>query len=280
MGAYPYTIEYFGEYNQNFDCITAVSFDGSFNQESSFLMNEPIYTERYNGTRIDYGTKYSETAEIIINLVKKNYTDFSLSEVRAILRWLTARKQNSWLKLYDQDGEEICEFYGRFTAIEQQTADSRVIGFTCTFTSTHPYAFSTIRDIQQTFVGKEKLIVENDSDVVDDVVKPYMVIKSNQSITQLSIKNDTTNITTYIKNIRADETLIIDSENKLAYSDNTLRVLGSDFYGDVDGFITNYPVWVELVPGDNKLIIDTGNGSAQVEYTLKYRYPMKIGSTF
>ena len=280
MASYAYTIEYFNEYNQNYDCITAISFDGSFNQESSFLSNEPIYSERYDGTRIDYGTRYTEVAEIIINLVKKDYSDFTNAEKRAILRWLTARKQNSWLKLYDQDGEEICEYYGRFTMVEEQTADSRVIGFTCTFTSTHPYAFSPIRDVQQTFVGKEQIIVENDSDVVDNVVRPYMVIKPNKAISKLSIKNETTNIITYIKNIKANETLVIDNENKLAYSDNIYRTLGSDFYGDVDGFVTNYPVWIELVPGDNKLIIDTEDTSTKVEYTIKYRYPIKIGSTF
>jgi hypothetical protein len=273
-------IEYCGEYNQNYDCITAISFNASFNQESSFLMNEPVYTEKYDGTRIDYGTRYSEVAEILINLVKKDYSDFTNAEKRAILRWLTARKQNSWLKLYDQDGEEICEYYGRFTMVEEQTADSRVIGFTCTFTSTHPYAFSPIRDVQQTFTGKEQIIVENDSDVIDNVVRPYMIIKPNRAISQLSIKNETTNIITYIKNVKANETLVIDNENKLAYSDNVYRTLGSDFYGDVDGFVTNYPVWIELVPGDNKLVIDTGNTSTKVEYTLKYRYPIKIGSTF
>lgn len=280
MASYAYTIEYFNEYNQNYDCITAISFDGSFNQESSFLSNEPVYSERHDGTRIDYGTRYTEVAEIIINLVKKDYSDFTNAEKRAILRWLTARKQNSWLKLYDQDGEEICEYYGRFTMVEEQTADSRVIGFTCTFTSTHPYAFSPIRDVQQTFIGKEQIVVENDSDVVDNVVRPYMIIKPNNAISKLSIKNETTNIITYIKNIKANETLVIDNENKLAYSDNICRTLGSDFYGDVDGFVTNYPVWIELVPGDNKLIIDTGDTSTKVEYTIKYRYPIKIGSTF
>jgi len=280
MASYAYTIEYFNEYNQNYNCITAISFNASFNQESSFLMNEPVYTEKYDGTRIDYGTRYSEVAEVLINLVKKDYSDFTNAEKRAILRWLTARKQNSWLKLYDQDGEEICEYYGRFTMVEEQTADSRVIGFTCTFTSTHPYAFSPIRDVQQTFIGKEKIIVENDSDVIDNVVRPYMVIKPNKAISTLSIKNETTNIITYIKNIKANETLVIDNENKLAYSDNVYRTLGSDFYGDVDGFVTNYPVWIELVPGDNKLIIDAGDTSTKVEYTIKYRYPIKIGSTF
>ena len=96
----------------------------------------------------------------------------------------------------------------------------------------------------------------------------------------MSITNTTTNIITYIKNIKADETLVIDNENKLAYSDDIYRTLGSDFYGDVDGFITNYPVWIELVPGDNKLIIDTEDSTAKVLYTFKYRYPIKIGGTF
>lgn len=285
MSSYAYTIEYFNEYNQNYDCIIAISFDGSFNQESTFLSNEPIYSEKYNGTRIDYGTRYTEVAEIIINLIKKDYSDFTNTEKRAILRWLTARKKNSWLKLYDIDGEEICEYYGRFTIVEAQTADSRVIGFTCTFTSTHPYAFSPIRDVQQTFSNKETIIVENDSDVVDDVVRPYMVIKPTSAISKLTISNETTGRQTVIKNIKSEETLTIDNENKLAFSNDILRILGTDFFGIVDyntnePFTTNYPIWVELVPGDNKLVFDTNGDGGNVFYQIVYRSPIKIGGTF
>lgn len=281
MSTYPYTIEFQGEYNQNYDVITAVSFDGSFSQDTSFLTTEPIYTERPNGTRISYGAKYTEVAEPIINLVKKDYSNFSRAEIRDILRWLTSTKNNSWLKLYDEDGEPICEYYGRFTVVEEQIADSRVLGFTCTFTSTHPYAFSPIRDIQQTFTGSETIVLENDSDVLDDTVKPYLTITLlNTNLSKLSITNTETNITTFIKNIKQDEILTIDNENKLVYSNDIYRIIGSDFYGDVNGFVTNYPVWLELVPGDNKIVINTGSSTAQVEYTLKYRYPMKLGSTF
>lgn len=290
MSSYAYTIEYFNEYNQNYDCITAISFDGSFNQESAFLSNEPVYSERYDGTRIDYGTRYTEVAEIVINLVKKDYSDFTNSEKRAILRWLTARKQNSWLKLYDIEGEEICEYYGRFTIVEEQVADSRVIGFTCTFTSTHPYSFSPLRDIQQTFINQETIIVENDSDVVDDFVRPYIVVRPTSAISKLTITNLTTDRQSIIENIKDNETITIDNENKLVFSDysgdTTLRILGKDFYGIVDYsneitcFKTDYPLWIELAPGDNKLQFDTNQEGGKVFYQIRYRYPIKIGGTF
>lgn len=290
MSSYAYTIEYLGEYNQNYDCITAISFDGSFNQESSFLSNEPVYSERYDGTRIDYGTRYSEVAEIIINLVKKDYSNFTNAEKRSILRWLTARKQNSWLKLYDEEGEEICEYYGRFTIVEEQVADSRVIGFTCTFTSTHPYSFSPLRNVQQTFINEETIVVENDSDVVDDFVRPYITIKPTGSVSQLTITNLTTNRQSIIEGIKESETITIDNENKLVFTDyagdTTLRVLGKDFYfrGYADYInkesYTEYPVWIELAPGDNKLVFNSNKEGGEITYQIRYRYPIKIGGTF
>lgn len=292
MSSYAYTIEYFNVRNQDFDCITAISFDGSFNQESTFLSNEPVYSERYDGTRIDYGTRYSEVAEIIINLVKKDYSDFTNAEKREILRWLTARKQNSWLKLYDLDDEEICEYYGRFTNVEAQIADSRVIGFTCIFTSTHPYSFSPLRDIQQTFTDKETIIVQNDSDVVDDFVRPYIVIKPTSSISKLTITNITTDRQSVIEDIKESETVTIDNENKLIFTDytgdTTLRILGKDFkfYGYIDysneqeKYMTDYPLWIELIPGNNKLQFDANGEGGEIFYQIRYRYPIKIGGTF
>jgi hypothetical protein len=281
MASYAYTIQYRDQYNQNFDCITAVSMDAGFDQVSSYTAVEGVTSDLYNGIKIDHGSRYIEQVELVITLIKKNYTDFSNTEKRNILRWLSSSKYCSWLSLYDVDGEKIADVYGRFSSVEEKVADSRVIGFVATFKSPYPYFFSSIRNIKQTFVGSETIILENDTDAIDDLVRPYITIKPSKNIDTLTILNEETNRKSIIKNIKANETITIDNENKLIFSDDMYKIIGQDFYGVVDSdFVTSYPVWIELVPGDNKLIIDVNDASATVDYQIAYRYPIKLGSTF
>jgi hypothetical protein len=189
-------------------------------------------------------------------MVKKDYTPYSHKEVRNILKWLTG-KQNSWLKLYDIEGEEIVEFYGRFTMVNETIADSRVLGFICTFTATSPFGYSALRDVRQTFTNTETIIIENDTDDPENLVKPYVTITPTSDILKLTITNKTTNRQTIIEDIKAGEKITIDNENKLVFSNDIYRVIGSKMYGEVDGdYTTNYPIWIEFCDGDNELVFD------------------------
>lgn len=281
MSTYSYYISYQNKYNTDFDSITAISFDGGFDQVSSFTETESVYSEKFNGERLDYGFRWQNVAEPQIYMVKKNYEPYTQKEVRQILRWLTGRRQCSWLKMYDEDGSEIVQFFGRFTVVDEKIADSRVIGFVCTFSATSPWGYSPLRTIERRFTNTEILLLQNDTDDLDSLVRPYFTIQPTSAISQLTITNETTNRRTVFKDIKAGEKITIDSQNMLVYSDNALRMIGQDMYGIVDGdYVTNYPVWIEFSPGDNKLIIDTGGEGGEVSYSLSYRYPIKVGSTF
>lgn len=281
MSTYSYHFTYQGRSNDDFDSITAISFDGSFDQVSSFVETEPVYSDKFDGQRIDYGFHWQNVAEPQIHIVKKNYEPYSQSEVREILKWLTGHKQASWLTMYDEDYDETTEFFGRFTVVDEKIADSRVFGFICTFTANSPFGYSPIREIRGTFTNQETLLLENSTDDLDSLVRPYFTIQPTSAITQLTIINETTNRQTILKNIKAEEKITIDSENMLVFSDNSLRIIGEDMYGIVDGDdITNYPIWIEFVPGDNKLIIDTNGEGGKIFYSLSYRFPIKVGSTF
>ena len=282
MLSYAYFFKYQNHTNKDFDLITSVSFDGGFDQIGTATAVEGVTSDKYDGSRIDYGSRYLEQVELQITMVKKDYIDFTREEKRAVLRWLSANKQTSWLQLYDDEGGEIIEFFGRFTSVEEKTADSRTIGMVAVFTSPFPYGFSPLREINQTFIGSETVRIQNDTDALDEYVYPYFTIVSNEEITQLSIKNKNTNTTIFIKDLKANETLTLDNENKLAFTDRENRepefYIGNHLYGDVDGFITNYPVFIELIPGINELFIDTGTTSCECKYGFSYRYPIKLGT--
>lgn len=280
MISYAYYFKYRQKTNKDFGLITSVAFgnDAGFDQIGTATAVEGVTSDKYDGTRIDYSAKYLECVELQITMVKDNYEDFTREDKRAILRWLSANKQASWIEFYDSDGGEIIQVFGRFTSIEEKTADSRTIGMIATFTSPFPYGFSPLRKINQTFIGSETVRIQNDTDVLDEYVCPYFTITPSVAIDQLSIRNKNTNVTTFVKNLKANETLTLDNENKLAFTNDEFRIMGEDFYGDVDGFITNYPVFIELEPGTNELFIDTGNTSCECTYSLSYRYPIKLGT--
>ena len=281
MSTYSYHICYHNQHNTDFNSITSVSFDGGFNQVSSFGETEPIYSSRFDGEHIDYGFRWQNVAEIQIYMVKQDYQPYTQQEVRQMLKWLTGRRQCSWLTMFDEDGEEIVQFFGRFTVVDEKIADSRVLGFVCTFSATSPFGYSPLRTIEQKFTNQETLLVSNDTDDLDSLVRPYVTIVPTSKISKLTITNETTNRQTVLQSIKANEKITIDNQNMLVFSDNTLRVIGQDIYGIVDGdYRTNYPVWIELVPGVNKLIFDTNKEGGEVSYSISYRYPMKVGSTF
>lgn len=278
MLSYAYYFKYRNQTNKDFDLITSVSFDAGFDQIGTATAVEAVTSDKYDGSRIDYGSRYTEQVELQITMVKKDYTDFTREDKREALRWLSANKEASWLQLYDDEGGEIIEFFGRFTSVEEKTADSRTIGIVAVFTSPFPYGFSPLREINQTFIGSETVRIQNDTDALDEYVCPYFTITPSVAIDQLSIKNKNTNTTIFVKNLKANETLTLDNEHKLAFTNDEFRIMGEDFYGDVDGFITNYPVFIELEPGTNELFIDTGNTSCECTYSLSYRYPIKLGT--
>jgi hypothetical protein len=287
LSTYSYHICYHDKHNTDFNSITSVSFDGGFDQVSSFGETESVYSSRFDGEHIDYGFRWQNVAEVQITMVKQDYQPYTKQEVRQMLQWLTGRRQCSWLTMFDEDGEEIVQFFGRFTIVDEKVADSRVLGFVCTFSATSPFGYSPLRTIEQKFTNKETLLLANDTDDLDSFVRPYITIKPTSDISKLTITNETTNrqtvfaSTTGGKAIKAGETITIDNQNMIVFSDNTLRVIGQDMYGIVDGdYKTNYPVWIELAPGINKLIFNTNKEGGEVHYSISYRYPMKVGSTF
>lgn len=294
MLSYAYYFKYRNQTNKDFDLITSVSFDAGFDQIGTATAVEGVTSDKYDGTRIDYSSRYLEQVELQITMIKKDYTDFTREDKRAILRWLSANKQASWIQLYDDEGGEIIEFFGRFTSVEEKTADSRTIGMIAVFTSPFPYGFSPLRKINQTFIGSEIVKIQNDTDVLDEYVRPYFTIMLSESVDRLSVKNINTNTTVFIEGLQANETLTLDNENKLAFTDIENRepefYIGNCIYGDIDGYLTrefkpdtgeiisSYPVFIELVPGINKLFIDTNTTSCECKYSFSYRYPIKLGA--
>lgn len=114
--------------------------------------------------------------------------------------------------------------------------------------------------------------INNQSD--DEYIYTYLDIEyDNENSTFLSIKNETLNEESLVKDIKRNETISISAKQFIAsYTRdeitgdlrNNNRIFGDSF---------NF-VWPRLKPGMNKFVVE-GDSRGSARFT--YRYPMKIG---
>ena len=84
--------------------------DSDSGELETFQSLEPIYTEKSDGSRLDYGAKYNGVATFRITTIKPDGNDFSVNDVRKYLKWLTGSRKNSPLDLVEHFAEDfICD---------------------------------------------------------------------------------------------------------------------------------------------------------------------------
>ena len=234
---------------------------GDSGEVEPFLSMDPVYTDNYSGTRrIDYGAKYNSVAVFNITVIKKDGGDFSVSDVRNCLKWLTGAQSNSNLDLLIDD-EVKYTFIGRFTNASHYKMDSRTIGLILEFTSISPWAYSAVKTETCSVVNEDNLSINCDTDDLYSSI--YMkTIYANSNGNNVTITNTTTGDVTEIKTLAQNEIITLDN-NMMITSDKKERVFGNDF---------NF-VFPRLIPGKNEFII-TGNGNIQFEYIT----PVKLGN--
>ena len=254
MAIYQRKFTYRDKSNKDFGLIV-VAFEPDNGEVDSYLNIDSIYTDKYDGTRRnDYGAKYNNVAQLSITMVKENYADFSTSELRNAMEWLTSLHKVSWLDLYNDDDEVIYSFLGRFTNVQLQKMDARVIGIRAEFTSVSPWAYSNIRSVEANVGGELICPLLNYSDESAVYIYPKIIFKNTASNGELRIKNILTGKETVVSNLAANEVITMDS-NQIIYSDNDIKVFGDNF---------NFE-WLALSPGVNYITV-TGNGHLMIEY--------------
>ena len=228
-------------------------------EADTFLATESVSTSMYDGTKsLLYGTKYSGNATLQITVMKNDGTDFTLSDTRNALRWLTGAKQNSWLDLYIGDDVKY-RMLGHVQDAKLYKMDARVVGLTIIFESASPYAYSAPQRVEYEFSGQKTITLQNDSD--DLYAYTYVNTKyKNRKGNSLKITNKTTGEITSVTGIKINEEITI-SDNLMIVSDDKTHTFGNSF---------NY-VFPRLSAGDNQLTLE-GNGSIVFEYV----YPIKV----
>lgn len=260
MSSYHTSFNYLGINSFTNKGLIVAHFDADQGEQETNLNLEPIYTDNSFGThRFDYGAKYGSVAVFRLHLIKEDKSEFSVTNVRDCLRWLTGTMQSSPLELL-VGGTLQYTFIGRISNVWNYKMDSRIIGLILEFTSNSPFAFSPKQTITQTISKSKNISINCPSDDLCSYV--YMQTKyKNTSGTTLKIKNNTTEEETTVSGLSTNETVTIDS-NLMITSSNTSKSFGNTF---------NF-VFPRLISGINDISI-TGNGTI----TFEYIYPIKIG---
>ena len=255
MSSYHNSFSYLGQNSiDNFNLAVA-HFDADNGESETGLSTESIYSASADGTKRNlYGTKYSGAEPVRITLIKHNGGEFSVSDNRRILRWLTGAKTDSWLDLKIGDTVQY-RMFGHVQNVLQYKLDARIVGIIVVFESASPWAFSDLQTVTQQISGESTISIDNDSDDVHGYTDVKVTFTNTRANGSLSIQNAAieTDKTT-IDNLAQNETVVLDT-NQMITSDKQNRIFGNDF---------NF-VFPRLVSGINFFTV-IGYGEIQFDY--------------
>lgn len=313
MSSYHSSFSYNGENSAKDRNLIIASFEPDNGFKETFLSVDVIQEDYYDGTKkYTYGSKYNTTANISITVIKSDGSDFSLSEIRSHLKWLTGARVDSWLDMYAGDKFQY-SFLGRVTDVQQQKLDARTIGLMITFTSISPWAYSDPQSFtcviwQSIYLTNDGVIYTSkqdtksfslnddglltvktpDKDVgfkittdgtiyMDTAYTNNIVNESDDLYTYIYLDIDYQNDNgTYISiknNSLQEESLISNVSPNESIQISSKQFILSSIPNKSFGDDFNF-VWPRLKPGENDFVID-GDGGGTAKFT--YRYPMKVG---
>lgn len=176
------------------DLMMCVSFDGDNGETSTYLNREAVVSETYDGRyKRVHGYKYSESFSPKFTFIKRNFTDFTMDEVRKVLKWLTSTSQTSLLDVYydHRDDSDVVSWsaIGGWTEINTyKLANNRTVGITATFEAVTPYAMSGLYTIAKTISSPtdNNITIEINTDEPQIPVFPRITIQSRGIIVNIN----------------------------------------------------------------------------------------------
>jgi hypothetical protein len=253
------------------DLIMCVAFDSDNGETSSFLGREAVASESYDGRYKNVTRyKYNELFSPRFTFLKKDFGNFTMEEVRQVLKWLTSLDTASLLNVYYDDSEVVSwSAVGGWTEINTyKLANNRTVGITAVFEAVTPYALSDLYTATKTITATDnKLTINIDTDD-NKPVYPRVTIRTNGN--DIKFINKHTDFFNKSKsyssleviNNASGETVTVDGANQIIKTSLNKRIFGDDFNR----------VWLELYDGKNELTVE---GNCTV--TLEWREVRKVG---
>lgn len=168
------------------DLIMCAALDSDNGETNSFLNRSAVQSESHDGRyKPTARYKYDEVFAPKFTFLKKDFSDFSMEEVRLILKYLTSKDTTALLEVFYDDSNVVSwAAVGGWTEINlQKLANNRTIGVTAVFSAVHPFALSDIYTVTKTISSAtdNKIIIEIDTDD-NKAVYPRIAIQEKGSV--------------------------------------------------------------------------------------------------
>lgn len=178
-------ITYAGFSSVDLNLIIDCAFDSDSGETSSFLNREAIATDSYLGDyRRIHTFKHNEFFAPKFTFIKRDFSDFSASEYRRLVSWLTSKSTASVLTAYRNESDNVeFELIGGWTEIQPyKLANHRTVGVTAVFESVTPWAMSPIRKVEAIITQPTILNIQCNTDEWESFIYPKITIKQSGNI--------------------------------------------------------------------------------------------------
>ena len=166
------------------EVILDVAFDSDNGATPSHLNRSAVTSESHDGRyKNTYRYKYDELFSPQFTIVKADFSDFTQSEVRQVLKYLTQTDKPALLEVYYDKNSAAADFcaIGGWTSIETyKLANNRTVGIAATFEAITPHAMSDLETIPITATDNYKKTITVDTDD-NQPVYPRITIKENST---------------------------------------------------------------------------------------------------
>ncbi|RKJ52300.1 hypothetical protein D7X25_15605 [bacterium 1XD42-8] len=184
---------------------------------------------------------------------------FSEKECRNIFRTLTGIQGYEWMKVINPEDEDDIWYRGKINDVNVKRVNGMVVGIILMMECDSCLGWSNETKIHLSFLANQPIRIHSNTDDLCHYIYPHVTIKAKNPGT-LRLTNHTDNYTTEIKNVKANEEIILDSKHELISSSLVHPLLLNDFNLH----------WVRLLPDENELSI---NMDAVISFV--YRVPRK-----
>ena len=282
----PHRIKYHGIESTELnilDLIMCVAFDSDSGETSTYLSREAVVSETHDGRyKRVHGYKYSESFSPKFTFMKKDFGNFTIEEVRKVLKWLTSTDTAALLDVY-YDDSNVVEWaaIGGWTEINTyKFANNRTVGITATFEAITPYAMSDLYTVTKTISSATDNKITIDIDT-DDNKPVYPCITINHGYGETTTPHS-------IVSLPSDVTFnsIVDMTD---YVENTVyhnATTGTYYYKAYVPVFTSsttlpeYVNWTTEEVSREYTSTDTFAANTFYYYAYEDMYYWKVGSTF
>lgn len=175
------------------DLVIEVAFESDNGETSTHLNREAVTSETFDGRyKRVHGYKYSESFSPKFTFTKKELDDFSMDEVRIVLKWLTSTSQTALLDVYYDHRDDVAiidwSAIGGWTEISTyKLGNNRTVGITATFEAVTPYALSDL-EIKSKSLSESKIDAFTiETDDPQSPIYPRITIQQNSESSLVEI---------------------------------------------------------------------------------------------